>query len=77
MRSSEIRFIRGRLRFGGSTNSAPFPSTIVVFQPNAAGQGPPRLSSMDRPRVPSRRTRRDRSTDTRTTIQGILSGERS
>jgi len=27
----EIRFIRGRLKFGGSTNSAPFPSMIVVL----------------------------------------------
>jgi phage N-6-adenine-methyltransferase len=29
----EIRFIRGRLRFGGSKNSAPFPSAIIVFRP--------------------------------------------
>jgi phage N-6-adenine-methyltransferase len=29
----EIRFIRGRLKFGGSKNSAPFPSAIVVFRP--------------------------------------------
>ena len=28
---AEIRFIKGRLRFGGSKNSAPFPSMIVVF----------------------------------------------
>ena len=28
----EIRFIRGRLKFGGSKNSAPFPSMIVVFR---------------------------------------------
>lgn len=27
----EIRFIRGRLKFGGSKNSAPFPSMVVVF----------------------------------------------
>jgi site-specific DNA-methyltransferase (adenine-specific) len=33
MRASEIRFIRGRLKFGGSKNSAPFPSCIVVFRP--------------------------------------------
>ncbi len=26
-----IRYIRGRLRFGGAVNSAPFPSAIVVF----------------------------------------------
>jgi len=27
-----LRFIRGRLRFGGAKNSAPFPSMIVVFR---------------------------------------------
>ena len=31
---AEIRFIRGRLKFGGSKNSAPFPSMIVVFMPH-------------------------------------------
>ena len=30
---SEIHFIRGRLKFGNSKNSAPFPSMIVVFKP--------------------------------------------
>ena len=30
----EIRFIRGRLKFSGSKNSAPFPSAIVVFRPS-------------------------------------------
>lgn len=28
----EITFIRGRLKFGGSANSAPFPSAVVVFR---------------------------------------------
>lgn len=28
---AEIRFLRGRLHFGGSKNSAPFPSMIVIF----------------------------------------------
>jgi len=27
----EIEFIRGRLKFGGSKNSAPFPSAVVTF----------------------------------------------
>ncbi len=27
----EITFIRGRLKFGGHKNSAPFPSAIVIF----------------------------------------------
>ena len=30
----EIEFIRGRLKFGDSKNSAPFPSAIVVFNFN-------------------------------------------
>jgi site-specific DNA-methyltransferase (adenine-specific) len=29
----EIRFWRGRLKFGGNNNSAPFPSMVVVFRP--------------------------------------------
>lgn len=29
--ASEIRFIRGRLKFGDAKNSAPFPSMVVVF----------------------------------------------
>lgn len=28
----EIEFIKGRLKFGGSKNSAPFPSAVVVFE---------------------------------------------
>lgn len=28
----EIRLIRGRLKFSGSKNSAPFPSAIVIFR---------------------------------------------
>jgi len=28
----EIRFIKGRLKFGDATNSAPFPSAIVIFK---------------------------------------------
>lgn len=29
---AEIRFIKGRLKFGNSKNSAPFPSMIVIFR---------------------------------------------
>lgn len=32
MKAKEIRFIKGRLKFGGSKNSAPFPSAVVIFQ---------------------------------------------
>lgn len=31
--ASEVRFIRGRLKFGESRNSAPFPSAVAVFRP--------------------------------------------
>jgi len=29
---AEIRFLKGRLKFGGSKNSAPFPSMVVIFR---------------------------------------------
>jgi phage N-6-adenine-methyltransferase len=29
----EVRFIKGRLKFGHSKNPAPFPSMIVIFNP--------------------------------------------
>ena len=29
----EIRFLKGRLRFGQATSSAPFPSAVVIFRP--------------------------------------------
>jgi phage N-6-adenine-methyltransferase len=32
MKATEIRFIRGRLKFGKAKNSAPFPSAIVIFK---------------------------------------------
>jgi site-specific DNA-methyltransferase (adenine-specific) len=32
MKATEIRFIKGRLKFGNSKNSAPFPSAIIVFK---------------------------------------------
>lgn len=30
---AEVRFLRGRLKFGSATNSAPFPSAVVIFRP--------------------------------------------
>ena len=30
--NTEIRFIKGRLKFGGCKNSAPFPSMVVIFR---------------------------------------------
>ena len=41
--AAEVRYIRGRLQFGGVANSAPFASAIVVFRPRcAAGATLPR-----------------------------------
>ena len=28
----EVRFVRGRLKFGGHSNAAPFPSAVVIFR---------------------------------------------
>lgn len=33
----EIRYLRGRLKFGTAENSAPFPSAIVIFRPPRTG----------------------------------------
>lgn len=46
MEATEIRLIRGRLRFSGMKINAPFPSAVVVFRPNALGS--PNFSAMDR-----------------------------
>ena len=32
----EVRFIKGRLKFGDGKNSAPFPSVVVIFRPVSA-----------------------------------------
>lgn len=40
---AEIRFIRGRLKFGNSKNAAPFPSMVVIFR-----NGLSSVSSMER-----------------------------
>lgn len=29
---AEVRFVKGRLKFGGHKNSAPFPSAVVIFR---------------------------------------------
>jgi phage N-6-adenine-methyltransferase len=34
LNKGDIIFIRGRWRFGGATNTAPFPSMIVVYSPD-------------------------------------------
>lgn len=36
---AEVRFIKGRLKFGNSKNSAPFPSMIVIFKKQVSQYG--------------------------------------
>ena len=31
---AEIRFVKGRLKFGDSKESAPFPSMVVIYRSN-------------------------------------------
>ena len=33
---AEVRFLKGRLKFGNSKNSAPFPSMVVIFKNEVA-----------------------------------------
>jgi phage N-6-adenine-methyltransferase len=33
--SAEVRYLKGRLKFGGTSNSAPFPSVVVIFRPGS------------------------------------------
>ena len=46
MKADEIRFVRGRIKFGDETNSAPFPSAVVVFRKSAYPA--PRITGMER-----------------------------
>ena len=39
MRADEIRFLRGRLRFGDAKAGAPFPSVVLVFHHTSAAVG--------------------------------------
>lgn len=34
----EIKFVKGRLKFGGCKDSAPFPSAVVIFYPQGTFQ---------------------------------------
>ena len=46
MRADEIRFVRGRLRFGGSKENAPFPSAVLIY--DRTRQGFTVVKSMER-----------------------------
>lgn len=34
----EVRFVKGRLKFGGGKDCAPFPSVVIVFRPHQRGR---------------------------------------
>ena len=40
MKAAEIRLVRGRLKFGGATTSAPFPSAVVIFDASKSAGSP-------------------------------------
>lgn len=39
--AAEVRFVEGRLKFGGSPDPAPFPSMVVVYRP---GRSEPKMT---------------------------------
>jgi site-specific DNA-methyltransferase (adenine-specific) len=39
-KAAELRFVRGRLKFGDGRQSAPFPSLVAVYHPALAGDQP-------------------------------------
>jgi len=40
MKASEIRYVRGRLKFSGYPHNAPFPCAVVVFRPQPTTKKP-------------------------------------
>ncbi len=44
MKASQIIFITGRVKFGGSTTNAPYPSCVLVYRPHTAHKGAIRVS---------------------------------
>ena len=52
MKADVIYFVKGRLKFGGSENAAPFPSAVVVFGSQWSTTAPtttPKAHTMERP----------------------------
>lgn len=42
---AEIRFVRGRLKFGDAKDSAPFPSMVVIYRPSDLPPRDPRAET--------------------------------
>ena len=57
---AEIRFLRGRLKFGGSSNSAPFPSMVCVFKRKEPAIG---VCLKMSPTIPQMRRKREQDDD--------------
>lgn len=38
-KADEIRFLKGRLKFGGAKNCAPFPSMLIIFRRSSSDAG--------------------------------------
>jgi len=62
----EVRFVKGRLKFGDAKNSAPFPSAVIVFRPPMMRPEIYKLLSDNRP-LPS-------GTRIKTTYGGVYTG---
>lgn len=53
MKAQEIRFVKGRLKFGDQKNSAPFPSCVVIFwqkEPESINDPPIIGKTIEQPR---------------------------
>jgi len=49
-RAYEIRFVKGRLKFEGAKDAAPFPSAVITYVYNQmAGEEPPLIGSLEKP----------------------------
>ena len=48
MKAELVFFVKGRLKFGTSENSAPFPSAVVVFRKHANVGGNPLMGALGR-----------------------------
>mgnify|MGYP001389426560 CR=1 FL=1 len=44
--ANEVRFVKGRLKFGDGKNSAPFPSAVVIWDGDETFDGTTRMTTM-------------------------------
>ena len=48
MKANKIMFVKGRLKFGDGTGSAPFPSAVVIFDGGEYNHTTPKMEAIDR-----------------------------